>query len=110
MPIIYEEYRRRPGVDRNDLGAAVLNLCRTLRANNDKIKSAKFYWASYNDIALIVEGEVGFRNTDGSGPSPDVAKATSAMYDLADQTYFRELAEARLGQNAWEAAGRPSGT
>jgi len=108
MPIVYREFRRRPGVDRNDLGAAALNLCRTMRSNNDKISSAKFYWANYNDIAFITEGEVGFDNNDGQ-PNPDVAKAVSAMYDLADETLVRNLAEARLGQTAWEAAGRPTG-
>lgn len=110
MPITYQEFRRRPGVNRNDLGAAALNLCRTMRANNDKLTSAKFYWANYNDIAFIFEGEPGFDSQDGSGPNPDVAKAVSAMYDLADQTFSRSLAEARLGQTAWEAAGRPAGT
>jgi len=109
MPVLYEEFRRRPGADRNDLGAAALNWCRVARANNDKIRSAKFYWASYNDIAFIVDGEPGWDNIDGP-PNPDFQQAMSAFYDLADRTYSRNLAEAAAGQQAWEAAGRPAGT
>lgn len=107
MPLLYQEFRRRPSVDRNDLGAAALNLCRTIRSTNPQVTSAKFYWINFNDLAFITEGEAGFN----AGPPPQEAQAAvAAMYDFADEIHHRQLAEARLGQDAWEQAGRPAGT
>ena len=101
-------YRRRPDADRNELALAALQLCRTLRGRDD-VTSSRMFWDDWNDIAIITEGAPTMWNNDGT-PDPDIMKAVSGVQDLADRTGQWRLAEARAGQEAYEAAGRPSGS
>lgn len=108
MPVGITTYRRRPGADRNELALAALQLCRTLRGHDD-VTSSRLFWDGWNDITVITEGAPTMWNTDGS-PDPDIMKATAGLADLADLTSQSRLAEAKMGQESYEVAGRPSGT
>jgi len=103
--LIIETYERRDIADRNELALAALQLCRTLRAQ-DSVKSAKFYWEDWDRLAVVTERDTW--NMDGN-PIPEAAKASSGLANLAQRVEFRLLAEAAIGQQAYERADRPSG-
>lgn len=108
MAVGISNYRRRPGVDRNEMALAALQLCRTLRGRDD-IQSSRLFWDGWNDITIITEGGPTMWNQDGT-PEPAMMTALSGLADLADLTGDSRLAEAKAGQDAYEAAGRPSGS
>ena len=100
-------WRRKDGADRNELALAALQVCRVWRSRDD-ISSSRLFWRGWNDIAIVTEGDdtmFDFRGTD-----PDMAKASSGLADLADVVDWYQLGEARQAQQAYEAAGRPSGS
>jgi hypothetical protein len=108
MPVGITTYRRRPDADRNELALAALQLCRTLRGHDD-ITSSRLFWDGWNDITIITEGAPTMWNQDGT-PNVNMMKATSGLADLADVTSQSRLAEAKAGQDAYDAAERPSGS
>jgi len=107
MAMGIQVWQRKDGADRNDLALAAIQVCRVLRGHDD-ISSSKLFWQGWNTIAIVSEGE----NTmwDFKGPDADMAKATAGLADLADIVTGYQLGEARMGQENYEAAGRPSGT
>lgn len=110
MPIRYAEFTRRPGADRDAFAKAALNACRALKGTNEKVRSSRFYWGNWNTIAMVTDGEPGWMDHRPPEQNAAVVKAFADLFDLADQTYLREAADAGGGERAYVVAGRPSGT
>ena len=109
MQMSYSRWERRDGAAREDLGRAVHAYCRAQRSFNAKVTGARYYWVdSGNTLAILIEGEPGFADFD---PAPASALTTTqfAMHDVARQTASELWTDARLGLEAYERAGRPSG-
>ncbi|MEZ4501732.1 MAG: hypothetical protein R3C39_03835 [Dehalococcoidia bacterium] len=104
--LVMQTFERRDHADRNEMALAALQLCRVQRARSN-VSSAKFYWPSWDSIAVLVECS-SFEMDEQ--PNPDLAKAGSGLANLARMTDFKIMAEAGVGQEAYEVAGRPSGT
>jgi hypothetical protein len=110
MPINYQRWERRDGVDRNEFALAVLDACRRTRATNPKVRSSRYYWADGgNTVAVLTEGEPGF-NDYNPDPDPDLGKALFRMNDLARMLDSQSWADAGLGTQNWERSGSPTGT
>ena len=108
MPLQVTKWDRYPTSDRNTFGLAALNFCRALRTQ-PKIRNARFYWATANSVAVVVEGEPGCFDYNPE-PNPEVGKAAFALADLASPGTTEEWADAGVGARNWERAGRPTGT
>ncbi len=109
MPINYQLWQRRDGVDRNEFGLAVLDVCRRVRATNPKVRSSRYYWVDGGStVAVLTEGELGF-NDYNPDPDPDLQKANFRLDDLAHALAFQTWADAGAGTQAWDRADSPTG-
>ena len=95
-------WERRDNADRNDLGNAALAVCRSLKAM-DAVTSSRFYWHNADTIVIWTEGEA---SAFEMPPDLNVAKAFYALADLAKTTKDWRLLDAKLGEEAYRAAGR----
>jgi len=101
MDIGILRWDRRDGADRDQLGKAALAFCRAMRSS-DGVHSARFYWANPDTVVVLTEAdssEVLYRQA-----SPDLARATFALADLARQTGTESLFDARVAEATFRAA------
>ena len=106
MPIQIQVWERRDNADRNALGNAALDLCRTSRI--DGIRSARFYWHGADAVVLLTDGETDALNDLGNAAktTADRSRALFALSDLATATLAMRLTEPGVGQEAYRRAGR----
>ncbi len=109
MPIAFQRWERRDGVDRDEFALAALEACRRTRTTNPKVRSSRFYWHSASEIVILTEGEQGW-NDYNPDPDPEWQKAAFVLDDLARVTQQETWGDAGAGTQTWEQAGRPSGT
>lgn len=101
MDIGMSRWERREGADRDQLGRAALAYCRALRGS-DGVHGARFYWANPDALVVLTEAEsaaVLYRQA-----SPEVARATFALADLARQTGAETLFDAKAAEAMYRAA------
>lgn len=109
MQVSYSRWERRDATAREDLGHAAINFCRAQRAHNAKVTGARYFWVdSGNTIAMLIEGQPGFADFDPD-PASSLTAAQFQMNDVARQVTNEIWTDARLGLEAYERAGRPSG-
>ena len=109
MQMSYSRWERRDATARDDLGRAALNYCRAQRSYNAKVTDARYFWIDAgNTVALLVEGQPGFADFDPE-PAGTLTTAQFQMNDVARQVASELWTDARLGLEAYERAGRPSG-
>jgi hypothetical protein len=98
MPLHVSKFERLEGADRNALGMAALEACRSARSIAG-VNNSRFYWVNPNEIAILTDAEPGSWGP-GSGNAPDArnAKAAFALADLARQTVNETWVDARAGQ------------
>lgn len=110
MQVAYSRWERRDATAREDLGRAAINYCRAQRQYNAKVIGARYFWVDAgNTIAMLVEGQPGFADFDPE-PASSLTAAQFEMNDVARQVSNEVWTDARLGLEAYERAGRPSGT
>lgn len=102
MTIQITMWHRKDAADRNDLAFAALQVCRVLRGHDD-VESSRLFWQGWNDLAIITEGAPSIIGNSGN-PDPPMAKATRELADLADPVQQYQMAEAKQGQEAHQAA------
>ena len=107
MPIQFQVWERRDSADRNGLGNAALDLCRTSRAV-EGIRSSRFYWNGTDAVVFLTDGETEALNNlgDGAKVTADRARALFTLSDLAKATLSMRLAEPRAGEEIFRRAGR----
>ena len=101
MDIGISRWERRDGVDRDQLGKAALAFCRAMRGF-DGVHNARFYWANPDTVVVLTEAdsaEVLVRQA-----SPDLARATFGLADLARQTGLESLFDARVAEATFRSA------
>ncbi len=101
MDVGISRWERRDGTDRDQLGQAALAYCRAMRSF-EGVHGARFYWANPDTVVVLTEvdsSEVLYRQA-----SPDLARATFALADLARQTGAESLFDARTGEETFRAA------
>ena len=109
MQMSYSRWERRDAAAREDLGRAALEYCRAQRAHNARVTAARYLWVDAgNTLAMLIEGQPGFADYDPDPPEA-LTSAQFRMNDVARQVSSELWTDARLGQEAYERAGRPSG-
>lgn len=109
MQMSYSRWERRDAATREDLGRAAINYCRAQRQYNTKITGARYFWVDAgNTLAVLVEGQPGFADFNAE-PAAALNDAQFKMNDVARQISSELWTDARLGLEAYERAGRPSG-
>lgn len=104
MPLHYTRYERRDSADRDTMAKAALQLCRAARGQ-DGVQDARFYWADWDKIAVLVNAAPGkFGLNSGGGPVPEVAKAARQLQDLATLATYEVWGEAAMGEQAYRAS------
>lgn len=101
MDIGISRWERRDAADRDQLGRAALAFCKAQRLS-DGVHSVRFYWANPDTVVVLTEvdsSDVLYRQA-----SPDLARATFALADLARQTATESLFDARAGEATFRAA------
>jgi hypothetical protein len=109
MQVSYSRWERRDATAREDLGRAAINYCRASRQHNAKVTGARYFWVDAgNTLAMLIEGQPGFADFDPE-PASSLTAAQFEMNDVARQVTNEVWTDARLGLEAYERAGRPSG-
>jgi len=108
MHIQYSRWDRAHQTSREELGSAALRWCRALRGSNTKVHSARYLWVDPNTIVTIVEGEPGFADFNQDVPE-ELLRAQFALNDVARRVTHELWTDARVGQQRYEQAGRPTG-
>lgn len=109
MQMNYSRWERRDGITREELGYATIEFCRAQRSFNRKVTGSRYFWIDAgNTVAVLIEGEPGFADFDAD-PAESLTAAQFRMNDVARQLVSELWTDARLGQQAYERAGQPSG-
>ena len=108
MPVEYRRLQRCPGVGRDEFARAVLEACRTRRAN-PHVRSSRYYWADGGTIIVILtEGDPQMWDYNPA-PDPLALKTVFSVDDVALQLSVERLSDAGSGTEAWNQAGQPTG-
>ncbi len=105
MPLHVSRFERFSGADRDQLGVAALEWCRSAR-ESEGVNSSKYYWIDPNQIAIVTDAEPGAWGP-GSNAQPNTryVKAMFSLADLARNTSSETWADARAGMNVRQIAG-----
>jgi hypothetical protein len=105
MPLHVSKFERYSGADRDQLGIAALEWCRSAR-ESEGVNSCKYYWIDPNQIAIVTDAEPGAWGP-GSGTQPNgrYVKAMFSLADLARNTSSETWADARAGSDVRQLAG-----
>ena len=104
MPLHVTKYERRDNTDRNELGLAALEACRSARETAG-VADSRFYWVNPDEIAIITDAEPGaWGQGSGNTPQPRAMKAAFALADLAKATSTETWADARSGVETYNIA------
>ena len=102
MPLHIAKYERRDNADRNELGLAALEACRSARETAG-VTDSRYYWANPDEIAIITDAEPGaWGQGSGNTPQPRATKALFALADLAKNTSTEIWADARSGTETYK--------
>ena len=96
-------WERRDTADRNALGNAAYDYCRTSRGVKG-IRSCRFYWTSADTIVILADAESA-EVFDRPG-TPELGKAAFVLSDLARSVRDERWIEPREGVEAYRQAGR----
>jgi hypothetical protein len=107
MPLTTYRVTRRDGADRGEFALAALDLCRQYRGFEGVI-DARYWWSGSSRLAIVIETEPGVVAQQLG--SPELANAVFAMDELGDSHGIETWNDARGAAEAWESAGRPSGS
>jgi hypothetical protein len=100
MAIQYQRWERRDGANRDALGKAALSYCRALRTDT---RSARFYWATPDTVTILVQApEVS--DFYGGAATPEGARATFTLSDLASMAATENWTDAGRGEQTFRAA------
>jgi hypothetical protein len=104
MPLHVTKYERRDSADRNELGLAALEACRSTRENPGVI-SCRYYWVNTDEIAVLTDAEPGaWGPGSGNTATSRSTKAMFALADLAKSTSNETWAEARAGTDTYNVS------
>lgn len=104
MPLHVAKWERRDGVDRDAFASGALALCRNARAS-DGVRSARFYWADIDTIAVLVDAEPGaWGQGSANTPTAEGAKAFFGMSDLSRNVSQEIWGEAGPGEELFRSA------
>ncbi len=109
MALHVSKYERRDGADRNELGIAALEACRSARETAGVIDS-RYYWINPDEVAIITDAEPGAWGPGSANtPQPRATKALFALADLAKNTSLEVWADARAGSETYKVAQSATG-
>jgi len=105
MPLHVSRFERYSDADRDQLGVAALEWCRSAR-ESEGVTSCRYYWIDPNQIAIVTDAEPGAWGP-GAAPQPNAryVKAMFSLADLARNTSSETWADARAGSDVRQLAG-----
>lgn len=103
MTLQVSYWERRDGADRNAFAQAALELCRATRAAPG-VEDSRFYWTDPDTV--VIQTTAKSAEVFGSPPNGKVAASFFGLADLARQMRNEQWTEPRMGQAAYEQAGR----
>jgi hypothetical protein len=103
MAIIVNHFRRREGKDPEAFGIAAYEYCRAARTNPGT-QSCRYYWVNLDLIVIQTEAE-SFEVFDRP-PTPEAAKASFALQDLALIAQTERWQEPRDAEAGYRLGGR----
>jgi hypothetical protein len=104
MPLHVSKFERYSGANRDQLGIAALEWCRSAR-ESEGVNSSRYYWIDPNQIAIVIDAEPGTWGTgSGAQPTARYIKAMFSLADLARNTSTETWADARAGSDVRQLA------
>jgi len=105
MPLHVTKFERYPGADRDQLGVAALEWCRSAR-ESEGVNGSKYYWLDPNQIVIVTDAEPGAWGPGADAqPNARFVKAMFSLADLARNTSSETWADARSGSDVRHIAG-----
>jgi hypothetical protein len=103
MAIIVDHFQRREGADPGAFGIAAYEYCRAARSNLG-MQSCRYYWVNLDLIVIHSEAE-SFEVWDRP-PTPEAARASFALQDLARIVQTERWQEPRAAEEGYRLGGR----
>ena len=103
MAIIVDHFQRREGRDPEALGIAAYEYCRAA-LTNPGMQSCRYYWVNLDLIVIQSEAE-SFEVFDRP-PTPEAAKGSFALQDLARIAQTERWQEPRAAEEGYRLGGR----
>ncbi len=103
MAITVNNFQRREGKDPETLGAAAYDYCRAA-LTNPGTQSCRYYWV--NSDLIVIQSEAESFEVFDRPPTPEAAKASFALQDLARIAQTERWQEPRAPEEGYRLGGR----